>query len=127
MPSQAGFTVQGARQLRRTLKAAGQDLGDLKAAHAAAGAVVLPRAKGKAPRRSGALAGNIRASAAASSLTLRAGGARVPYAGPIHWGWAKRNIRPQPWIYEEINNSQPFLVRVYEDAVGRIVNRIRGV
>lgn len=127
MPTQAGFRVDGARELRRTLKAAGRDLGDLKEAHGSAGAVILPRVKGKAPRRSGRLAGNIRASAAATSLTVRAGGARVPYAGPIHWGWKKRNIKAQPWITEEIRSTQPVLVAVYQAAVGRIIRTVRGV
>lgn len=127
MPRQAvGFQVEGARTLRRTLKAAGDSLGDLKAAHGAAGAIVLPRAKTSAPRRSGALAGNVRASAGATALTLRAGGARVPYAGPIHWGWRKRNIAAQPFIAEAVSDTQPAIVRVYEAAVNRIVNRIRG-
>lgn len=127
MPSQAGsIQVEGAKTLRRTLKAAGTGLGDLKAAHAQAGAVVLPRARGSAPRRSGLLAGNVRASAGATALTLRAGGVRVPYAGPIHWGWKKRNIAAQPFIAEAVEQTQPAIVRVYEAAVNRIVNRIRG-
>lgn len=126
MPSSAGVQLEGAANLRRTLRRAGVELLGLKQAHAAAGSIVTPAAKGKAPSKSGALAGSIRAGTAAASLTIRAGGASLPYAGPIHYGWKKRNIRAQPFIVEAVDEKQGAMLTAYEAGVALIVNRIKG-
>lgn len=118
--------VEGARQLRRTLKRAGDDLGDLKDANKRAGDIVANAASRSAPRRSGALAGSLRASRAAASATVRGGGARIPYANPIHWGWPARNIKAQPFLSDAATSTQPVWLPAYEADVKRIVNRIEG-
>lgn len=46
-----------------------------------------------APRRSGKLAESIKASKSKSRATIKAGSRRVPYAGPINYGWPTRSIR----------------------------------
>ena len=53
--------VVGLNELVRTMKKAGLDITDLKAAHARAGEIVAHEAAAIAPRRSGRLAGSIRA------------------------------------------------------------------
>lgn len=125
--SSAGIRVEGASNLRRTMRRAGEDLGDLKEAHQAAAAIAGGRARADAPRRSGRLAANVRWSGAATSATIRAGGARVPYAGPIHWGWPRRHIGAHPFITDAAVSTEPQWSSVYEAAVGRILDRIKGV
>lgn len=118
--------VDGARELRRQLRAASDDLGDLKAAHAEAGRIVEPVAKGRAPVRSGALRASVRSSGTATAAIVRAGYARVPYANPIHWGWPARNIRPQPFAWDAIKKTQPRWMLAYQRAVNGILSRVRG-
>ena len=119
--------VEGARQLRRTLKRAGDNLDDLKDAHAAAGAIVVGAARVSGPRRSGALVGTLRASRAAASATIRAGSASVPYAGVIHWGWTGHHIRAQPWVSAAAQATEPAWTAAYASAVDRVLATVKGV
>jgi HK97 gp10 family phage protein len=119
-------TVVGGKELRKTLKAAGDNLADLKAVHQAAGNVVVARAQAIAPRRSGALAGSIRAAKLASGVAVRAGSARVPYAGPIHWGWPARNIAAQPFLTNAAQQTEPEWTALYEEALDKIIDTVRG-
>lgn len=125
--SKAVVEVRGARELRRTLRRAGIDLQDLKEAHAQVGGIVAAAGRTSAPRRSGTLAGSIRASKAAASATVRAGGARVPYAGVIHWGWPRRNIAAQPWLSEAAQSTEPAWTSAYLEAVDKIIATVKGV
>lgn len=118
--------VDGARQLRRTLRKAGDDLTELKEAHAAAARIAATEAAARAPRRSGALAGSVRSSGTKTAGIVRAGYARVPYAGPIHWGWPARNIEPQPFASEAAKRTQARWTLVYKQAVDKILSRVKG-
>lgn len=116
--------VDGARRLRSTLKAAGGDLDDLKAAHLDAAQVVV--AAVLAPRRTGRLAGTIRAGATRRAAVVRAGTARVPYAGPIHWGWGRRHIRSNPFLTSAAQRTEAVWVGKYSDQLDTILTTIRG-
>lgn len=125
--AEAGITVEGAANLRRTLKRAAGDVQDLKDAHNAAAGIAGGRARAEAPRGpSGRLGASVRWSGAATSATIRAGGARVPYAQPIHWGWPRRRIAAQPFITEAAQATESQWVGVYEAAVERILGRVKG-
>lgn len=127
MTATAGIQVQGAKELRATLKRAGEDLGDLKAAHAEAAQLVTGVSRARAPKRSGRLASNVRGSGAATAATIRVGGASVPYAGPIHYGWPAHNIEPQPFITEAAQSTEPAWVALYDRAVEKILDRVKGL
>lgn len=116
--------VEGARELRAALRRARGDLSEMKAANAAALAVVVPAAAVRAPRRSGRLAGSIRGNRAAGRARISAGGAAVPYAEPIHWGWEARNIKAQPFVLEAAVETEPVWTRAYKEEVDRIVARV---
>ena len=118
--------VQGARQLRATLKAAGDDLSDLKDANAAVGSMVASAAAGLVPVVTGALAGTIRGTRAAGGASVKAGAASVPYAGPIHWGWPARNIKAQPFLTEAGRNTEPQWTQTYLDELEKIIARVEG-
>lgn len=122
-----GIRVEGAKELRATLKRAGDDLGDLKAAHSEAAQLVTGVSRARAPKRSGTLAGSVRGSGAATTATIRAGGSRVPYAGPIHYGWPAHNIAPQPFISEAAQATEPAWVHLYDQAVEKILDRVKGI
>lgn len=118
--------VRGAKELRKSLKKAGDDLGDLKDVNAAVGNMVVATASGMAPRRSGALAGSIRASRAAASITIKAGSARVPYAGVIHWGWPAHNIAANPFLSNAATSTESAWVALYEAELDKIIDRVEG-
>lgn len=118
--------VEGARELRRTLKRAGDDLGDLKDANQRAGQFVANAGSQRAPHLTGALAGALRASRVAGGATIRAGSASVPYAGPIHWGWPAHNIKAQPFLSDAATETEPEWLPIYEEDIAKIVDRIEG-
>lgn len=118
--------VEGARELRRTLRRAGVSVEDLKDANAAAGNIVAAAGRGSAPRRSGALAPSVRASRAAASATVRAGGARTPYAGVIHWGWPAHHISARPWLSEAATSTEAAWTAAYEAGVEKLLATIKG-
>jgi hypothetical protein len=119
-------TVDGLRTLRKSLKAAGLKLDDLKAAHAAVAQIVVREAAPHAPRRKGALAATTRGSGTQSAAVVRAGLAAVPYAGPIHWGWPSRNITAQPWLYDAAVDSRERWTGQYLSALEDIIATIEG-
>lgn len=125
--TRAGIEVQGAAQLRRTLKAAGDDLGDLKAAHAAAASLVAGASARAAPKRTGRLAGNIRPSGTKTAALIRSGSAAVPYANPIHWGWPAHGIAAALYIAGPAKQTESSWVALYETHVKRIISKVKGV
>lgn len=121
-----GIKVDGARQLRKTLRAAGDDLADLKAAHAEAAEIAARASAALAPSRSGALKASIRSSGTKTAGVVRAGKKAVPYAGPIHWGWFKRGIKPNLFISRGAQDSEGKWLPVYENAVEKAVEKVEG-
>jgi phage gpG-like protein len=126
MAAAATVTVEGARELRATMKRAGEDRGDLKDAHAEVAAYVATAARAAAPIASGKLAATIRGNRAAASAVVKAGGAAVPYAGPIHWGWPARGIPAREFLTATAAETEPHWTETYLDAIRRIVDRIHG-
>lgn len=116
--------LKGASELARSLKKAGADLKDLKAVNREAAQIVVPEAKNLAPHRSGALAKSVRAGATQKAGVVRVGSKKVPYAGPINYGWPKHNIKPTRFANRAAKNTEPQWTQVYQQAVQKIINRI---
>ena len=115
--------VEGLRELRRALSKIDGGVADLKAAHKDAAEVVEKRATQLVPRRSGRLAGSIRSTGQAATGVVRAGRAAVPYAGPIHFGWPRRNIAPQPFLYDALDDRRTEVIDVYADRLRKLIDR----
>lgn len=126
MSKDLAVEVVGAKELRRTMKRAGEDLADLKAVHQAVGNLVVSVAQQLAPKRSGALAGSLRASKLASGVAIKVGSNGIPYANPIHWGWPKRNIKANPFLSDAATQSEEQWVALYEAELEKIISRIEG-
>lgn len=132
----AGVRIEGARQLRATLKRAGGDLQDLRAANRRAATTVVPAAAALAPKRSGNLAASIRAGATTRAGIVRAGKKRVPYAGPVHWGWPSRPdpargirggpIKPHPFLMRAAQDTEPQWVPIYEAEILSAIRKVKG-
>jgi hypothetical protein len=126
MASDATVKVEGLQRLVATLGRAAIDVEDMKAAHAEAGRIVAADATPRAPRVSGALAGSVRPARQARRARIMAGGARVPYAGPIHWGWNARHIRPHPFISWAAQATEPQWAEGYRRDVVRALSHVKG-
>lgn len=118
--------VKGAKELRKQLKAAGDDLGDLKDTHKKIAQIVEFDALQLAPVVTGGLVGSIRASGTQTSAIVRAGRKSVPYAGPIHWGWPARNIAAQPFLVDAQSQKYEDWMSEYTDLVDRALTKISG-
>jgi HK97 gp10 family phage protein len=126
-PNAPTVHIEGLAQLVRTLKRAGVDISDLKDAHRAAGDIVAREAEARAPRRSGALAHSIRAARQQGRARVQAGTSRVPYAGPIHWGWPARHIGAQPFVAEAAQATEPRWTAQYRADLEAALAKVKGV
>jgi len=105
----------------------------IRDAHKNAAEPVLEEALRLVPRRSGKLAGSLRAAGTLSGGRVSAGLARVPYAGPIHFGWPTRPnrskgwrggpIRPNPFLYDALDARRQQVLDVYETRVNEWIRR----
>lgn len=118
--------VEGLGALVKALKAAEDDLGELKEANQAAARIVLDESRPRTPRRTGRLAASGRVNKAAKKASVIYGKASVPYALPIHWGWASRGIEAQPWVLKAAETSRPQWMGAYEAELERIAATVEG-
>ena len=140
MSQQVGVKVDGARDLRRTLKKAGVDIrADLKKAHKSSADIVLSRARTLCPVAPvsmtsavpGLLRDTLRGAGTQTAAIIRGGNNRktakgVPYAGPIHWGWHKRNIKPNPFLARAAAETESSWITKYTAHMNDIVDTIKG-
>jgi hypothetical protein len=112
MAVQPGVKVKNLREINRALAAIGVPKEAVKDAGKQSGELVAGEARSLVPVRTGALRDSIRVGATArGKITILAGNNRssksaVPYANPIHWGWGKRNIRPQPFFVRALGYTR---------------------
>ena len=117
-PAQSGIKVTNLKEINRALKNIGAPVEEIKKAGKESGELVASEARGLVPIRTGALRNSIRVGATARGrITVSAGNNRksksgVPYANPIHWGWFKRNIKPQPFFVKALGYTR---AEVYEN------------
>jgi|TARA_R110000751_G_scaffold159310_3_gene265023 HK97 gp10 family phage protein len=96
---------------------------ELKDIHAAGAKLVESSAISRAPVRSGALRASIRSTGTLRDGVVRSGKAKVPYAGPIHFGWSKRNILPQPFLYDALDARKPAVLEVFDDGINKLIRK----
>lgn len=116
--------VQGRRELERALRAAGERSGQLKEVHQRLGIPLAMAGRGEAPMRSGALGGTVRAAATQRALSLRAGSRTIPYAGPIHYGWPRRGISPDPFLIRARDAMRDQLLEGYRRHLDELVAKV---
>ena len=125
------MTVQGADVLARTLHTAARELRDMRSTNRLVGVRLVSAGRGGAPRRTGRLAGSVRAlppTTDAADVVATAG-----YAGPIHFGVGPRiglrgphNIKARPWLYTALDSQRDPIVSEYADAVDTALSKVRG-
>lgn len=132
----AGVEIEGARMLRSTLRRAGGDLQDLRAANRAAVEIVRPVAALLAPKRTGKLTASIRTGATVKAGILRAGRKAIPYGGAVHWGWPSRPdpargvrggpIKPYPFLSRAAQMTESTWVPVYMAEIQSALRKVKG-
>ena len=121
--AQSGLRVEGLRQTVRSLERFGVEVQDLKAAFNKIGTIVVNEAVTLTPTLSGALAASIRASKTKNKSEVRAGSARVVYAGVIHYG-GYNNITAQPFLTTAVDNKQAQVINTMETELGRLIRKL---
>jgi len=128
--TQPAVQVEGSRELRRKLREAGDDMTELKSLHKRLADDVAGTAQTKVPVRSGRLKRSIRGSGTKTTASVKAGNNRktgpsaVPYSKPIHFGWSSRGIRPQPFLYDALDDRRQQVIDAYNDQVRTILRRV---
>jgi hypothetical protein len=87
----------------------------LRQANIAAANVVIQAAIPKVPVRSGALLASMKPISDLYKAVVQVGSSSVVYAGPIHWGWPKWDIKPQPFLQEAVKEVWMDVVALYEE------------
>jgi hypothetical protein len=118
------YQVDGARQLRRDLKRAGREVTDLKAVHRDVAELVIAAAD--VPVRTGQLRRALKPVGTAASALVRGGARAVPYGNPIHWGWARRGIAPNPFLLDAADRRRGEIEDRYLTGLDKIIDKIEG-
>lgn len=114
MSNASGIKVKGYKAGIKALQAIGVPDTEIKAAGSQAGEIVAREARNLVPVRTGALRNTIKVSKALTRVSVRAGNnGKVPYANPIHWGWFKRNIKPQPFFIKALGITRDEVYKNY--------------
>lgn len=117
-----GIKVKGFKAAVKSLQAIGVPVSEIKQAGSEAGELVAREARNLAPVRSGRLRNSIRVSKALNRVSVSAGNNKtVPYANPIHWGWFKRNIKPQPFFVKALGITREEVYRNYYASLDRLI------
>ena len=119
--------VEGLSKVRRSLKNLSDDV-DYRAmeflpVNKSIADAVAGDAKSYVPFLTGTLAGTIRSAATKTSARVKAGYKAVPYAGPIHFGWPARFIKPQPFFYDAIDKRRGEIQERYDDMVKKLIKK----
>ena len=123
----AGIKVTNLREINRALSNVGAPKDEIKAAGKEAGQIAVNEARTLVPVRTGKLRDSIRVGATArGKITLMAGNNRtsksaVPYANPIHWGWSKRHIAPQPFFARALGYTRAEIYNTYFEQLEKLI------
>jgi hypothetical protein len=137
MAQRSQFTVQvdGLNELNRNLRALrDRELNNkVRAVNKMAAEVVKPEARRTAPEghrdakssrryRPGKLEKSVTVVASAKGAQVKAGSAsRVPYAGAIHFGFPRRHIRPNRFLFRAMARKSDEVSATYEREIENVL------
>lgn len=124
MSSTYRVKVSGDKVVAAQFKLLGFKARDLERAFAEIGADVAHDASAMAPKVSGRLAGNVRAGRAKTRASIAVGGVAVPYAGPINYGWKRRNISPTLFMNRAADSKAESSAVVIAREMQRIIDGV---
>jgi len=122
MSNASGIKVKGYKASIKALQEIGVPAAEIKAAGTAAGELVAAEARTLVPVRTGTLRDTIRVSKALNKVSISAGNSgKVPYANPIHWGWFKRHIRPNPFFAKALGITRTEVFNTYYAQINKLI------
>lgn len=127
MAEQTGIKVKNLKEITKALKAIGVPNDAVKEAGKNSAEAVMNEARSLVPVRSGKLRDSIKLAAnARGRVSIQAGNNRtsrsgVPYANPIHWGWFKRGIRPNPFFSKALGLTRDEVYRNYFTQMEKLI------
>ena len=119
----ASITLKGAARLEGDLDRAGRQLGDLRDAARDTARLVASAGSAGAPRRTGALAASLEPTAGRNLSSITSA---LVYAVPIHWGRPAHHIEANPFLYRAAQRTEPAWAGVYERAVQKVADSVKG-
>lgn len=115
--------TQGLSKLNRAMVGLGNDAEDNRELMFRLGQIVADEAKRLAPVRSGKLRDSIRPGRGKTKAVVRGGFRSVPYAPVIHYGWSDRNIQPQPYLLQALQNKREHVIAAFENGVRELTHK----
>jgi HK97 gp10 family phage protein len=117
-----GIKVKGLKEAIRALQDIGVPDSAIKEAGTRSGELVANEARSIVPVRTGSLRNSIRVSKALRKVSVSAGNnRRVPYANPIHWGWFRRHIKPQPFFIKALGYTRDEVYQNYYKELDKLI------
>lgn len=93
----------------------------LKDTHARIAKPVVQKAKGKARVKTGRMKSRIKATPTTRMARIAVG--QLIYGPVQHWGWPKRNITPNRFLSDAIEESEDSILRHYAHLLGEYVEK----
>ena len=115
----ARIQIKGLGRTMRKLSKAGADAEDMKTLMHSIGMLVVNAAA--PPVKTGRLAATLRAGRGKTKAVVRAGGARAPYAGVVHYGWPARNIKAQPFFVTALQSKRGEAFKMLDQGINDIL------
>lgn len=119
-----GVQVEGLREVVKGLEKAGAEVDDLKEVFSTIAATASAHAQQITPRQTGRLKGSVRPNNAKNKAVVTFGGARVPYAGAVLYGWPARHIRPARTIPATDDYMADKAPQMIEDGLAAIFEKV---
>lgn len=130
MPATPGVQIEGMRRLRSTLKRAGADMADFTTINKQVAQIVVPVAVASTPigpADRGHISRTVRGGGNRTAAIIRVGNnTTFPYANPLHWGWFRRNIRPNPWVSRAAQSTEGRWRPVMFAGLEAIIAKVKG-
>lgn len=135
-----GIKVENLSLTIKALKELGADQKSLQLPGYKAAEQLIQASRSLVPVRTGALSASMRPRRIQRGGSVQAGGKRVPYANPIHWGWlvvsnahrgtlkpgSYRGIKPQPFFSEALGYNKEQILQTYEKAMRELIDKLPG-
>lgn len=115
-------TVTGLKELSKSCKAIDKGMNkDLLSIGKTAAEEVATTGRDLAPKLTGRLAASVRPGSTSTGAYVAARG--LIYGPPIHFGWKRHNIRPNPFLYHALDARKDDVIERYEQQVTEFIDR----
>lgn len=127
--------VDGLKGTVKRLKTFDASVGrELKLIAKSSAEIVAAEAQHEAPvgtseerdKHPGLLGHSIKAFGAQAVARVQAGGAKLPYVGPIHFGWAAHHIKANQFLFKALATQSGAVRQRYEREIAALVERVEG-